>query len=230
MREFAPSQLNPPPPHTHTHIHILMHVFGCKPARKWPFPALIRGGQLLLLDSQIISRLCREDTCKHSLPTSLIQNEENIHLVQVMLRFKHHPLRWNNCVRFHLRRENRAASGSTAARCQALQIILTLRTCLNYLWIRLLTVCGGNILFSSLLSKHRRSAPSKTHTDYCVFSSNIWVRCQIFRSGIRFSTWTASRRRRAAGSCCTHTHTHGGCNVRGVKEVISNMNLCLNFL
>lgn len=41
------------------------------------------------------------------------------------------------------------------------------------------SVCGGNILFSSLYSKYRAWAPSKTHMDYCVFP-------QIFEEGVRY--------------------------------------------
>lgn len=49
--------------------------------------------------------------------------------------------------------------------------------------------------------------PAHTHTGVCVwsFSSNIWARCQMFRSGIRFCTWMAARQ--ACVSYCAHTHT-----------------------
>lgn len=58
-----------------------MHVFGCKPGRKWPFPDLIRDGQLLLLDPQIVSRLQGGGTHAnaHS-PHHWFKEEENIRL------------------------------------------------------------------------------------------------------------------------------------------------------
>lgn len=116
-----------------------------------------------------------------------------------------------NCICFQLSSVGFRSKNYTGIRYFHIILRLTHSACLNYLWNQtfrsmwrqypvLLPYC----LFSSLYSKYRALALSKTHMDYCVFH-------QIFEEGVRFSTWTVSRQRQAARLYCTHTHgTHAG--------------------
>lgn len=142
-----------------------MHVFGSKPGRKWPFPDLIRGGQPLLMDPRIISRL-QEDTCKHT-PHITDLKWRTHPSFQVMLSFQ--ISRWGEIS------VSASSSAHCRRKCQIFHISLTI-ICLIYFWSQTFYCMWQCSELSCSPSSHTTrpppstlsSTPSKTHMDFCV--------------------------------------------------------------
>lgn len=157
--------------------------------RKWPFPGLIRVWTASLHGPAYQLQTAEGHIQTHSSHHRFKRKEPSIFPSRVLtfILFKQGwKSRCFNCVCFQLSSAGLRSKNYTGNRYFHIILRLTHSACLNYLWNQtfrsmwrqypvLLPYC----MFSSLYSKYRALAPSKTHMDYCVFP-------QIFEEGVRY--------------------------------------------